>query len=215
MCKTGFVILALAAVLGLSTPVHADSVPADYQTFDTLVLLQPCTEFGGCIAAGSTSVDPAGVLIAEEFFTPCLFSSASSCVFPPKCPSSGELGCTDGDATAFVIDFIVQSDGTLTGFGEAASPILSSAGEYWVAPGPLACADGPYAECTSYWEVTSAPNEPLSWIAAPNGIYVYTPEPGTLLLLVAGLLAALGMRYWRRLMPNCSCDEDRIAVKNL
>jgi hypothetical protein len=175
------------------------------QTYDTLVLLQPCTEFAGCIPAGSTTVDPAGVLIAQEFFTPCNFSSPSSCVFPPNCPNSNELDCTDGGATFFVISFIVQSDGTLTGFGEGTAPISSSAGEYWLAPGPFTCANGPFGDCISYWEATvPAPNEPVSWTAAPNGIFVFTPEPGTLALLIIGLLAALGMRYWRRLhAPRC------------
>lgn len=198
MPKTLFAILTLAALLTLSTLVRADDVPVGYQTYDTLVLLQPCTEFAGCIPAGGTTVDPAGLLSAQEFFTPCLFSSASSCVLPPNCPNSNQLDCTDGDATAFSIDFIVQSNGTLAGFGEGPTPISSSEGEYWLAPGPLACADGPYGQCTSAWEVTSAPNEPVSWTAAPNGIYIYTPEPGTLGLLVAGLLATLGIRYWRK-----------------
>jgi hypothetical protein len=191
--KPAFALLVVL-LCGSALRLHADSVPG-YQTYDTLVLLQPCTEFAGCIPAGSTNVDPAGALSAQEFFTPCLFYAASSCVSPPNCPN-GKLGCTDGGAAAFVIDFIVQSNGTLAGFGEGSSPISSSAGEYWVAPGPWECAD-PDTPCTSHWEATLAPNEPVSWTAAPNGIYIYTPEPSSLALLGLGLPLAWLLRLRR------------------
>jgi hypothetical protein len=195
MKKTGFLIATLLLAPLLSA--HADGV-GSAKTYDTLVLMQACTEFNDCIGAGITG-NPADTFIVSEFFTPCNFSSASSCVLPPNCPNSNKLKCNDHGAEFFTTEFIDQSDGSFTNFYLGTMPV-SSLPAGLVVPGPLVCY--PTGQCTTSWEVTIARNGYVDWTVAPDGIFVYTPEPNSFWLLLAGLAATITIWYRRPFNVN-------------